>query len=267
MEIFFLKLALGGFLISLLLAVFSFVVYFFRLAFLSIAVSHAVLAGLAIGVFIGIDPTFTALAFSVVVGLLIAFLKRKTGLTEDASIGVVLALSMALGVILIYLSGYQGNILAYLFGSITTVDFSDISFLALFGFFSLTFLYLNWEKILFLCFDEETAYSSGIDTDRLYYTLVALLAFLITFATKLVGIILTHAMLVIPAATAYQIFWHYGELLTLSAFVSLIATFGGLILSYFTDLPAGPSIILFGGFLFLLSLFAGFLKKRTKKQK
>jgi len=264
MELFFLKIGLGGFLLALLLSVFSFIVYFFRLAFLSIAVSHAVLAGIAIGVFFDINPTLTALIFSVFVGWIIAFLRKKTGLTEDASIGVVLAISLAAGVVLIYLSGYQGNILAYLFGSITTIDTFDNLLLTLFSFFSLIFLYLNREKILFLCFDEETAYSSGIGTEKLYYTIVALLSFLITFATKLVGIILTHAMLVIPSATAYQIFWHYGELLTFSAFVSLIATFGGLVLSYFTDIPAGPSIILLGGFLFLISVLVNILRRKLQ---
>ena len=170
MELFFLKIGLGGFLLALLLSVFSFIVYFFRLAFLSIAVSHAVLAGIAIGVFFNIDPTLTALVFSVFVGWLIAFLKRKTGLTEDASIGVVLALSLAAGVVLIYLSGYQGNILAYLFGSITTIDSTDIVLLAIFTLLAFLFLYLNREKILFLCFDEETAGITSIAWVRIMPT-------------------------------------------------------------------------------------------------
>ena len=264
MESFFLKLLLGGVFLSLLLAVYSFVVYFFRLAFLGIAVSHSVLAGLAIGVFLGIDPTISAMVFSVLVGWLIALLKKKAGLTEDASIGIVLAISMAVGVVLIYLSGYQGNLLAYLFGSIMTISSSDVVFLFFLLLFTAFFFWKNRWKILYLCFDEETAYSSGINTSLLYYTLVALLSLLITYTTKVVGIILTHAMLVLPAATAYQLVWHYDSLLLLSGIFSLLSTFGGITLAYFTDLPAGPSIILFGGFLFILSSLAGNLKKRFK---
>ncbi|HIP86736.1 MAG TPA: metal ABC transporter permease, partial [Aquifex sp.] len=175
MESFLLNLALGGFILSLLLSLFSFVVYFFRLAFLSIAVSHAVLAGLAIGVFLGIDPTLSALIFSLFIGWLIAFLRRKTGLTEDASIGIVLALAMAGGIILIYLSGYQGNLLAFLFGSITTISTTDVAILFVFLVLTAIFFKINFQKILFLCFDEESAYSSGVNTGILYYTLVGML--------------------------------------------------------------------------------------------
>lgn len=267
METFFLKLLLGGLLLSLLLAFYSFVVYFFRLAFLGIAVSHSVLAGLAIGVFLGIDPTLSAMLFSVLVGWLIALLKKKAGLTEDASIGIVLAISMAAGVVLIYLSGYQGNLLSYLFGSIMTISSTDVVFLFILLLFTAFFFWKNRWKVLYLCFDEETAYSSGINTSLLYYTLVALLSLLITYTTKVVGIILTHAMLVLPAATAYQLVWHYDQLLTLSAIFSLIATFGGIALAYFTDLPAGPSVILLGGALFFTAYLAGRIKKKVKTPK
>ncbi|HID79205.1 MAG TPA: metal ABC transporter permease [Aquificales bacterium] len=251
MESFLLNLALGGFILSLLLSLFSFVVYFFRLAFLSIAVSHAVLAGLAIGIFLGIDPTLSALIFSLFIGWLIAFLRRKTGLTEDASIGIVLALAMAGGIILIYLSGYQGNLLAFLFGSITTISTTDVAILFVFLVLTAILFKINFQKILFLCFDEESAYSSGVNTGILYYTLVGMLSFIVTFATKLVGVILTHAMLILPTAVAYQIAWHFSDLLLLSGIISLLSTFGGLILAYYTDMPAGPSIILLGGILFI----------------
>jgi len=263
MELFFLKLGIGALLLSLLLALYSFVVYFFRLAFLSIAVSHAVLAGLAIGIFLGVDPTLSALIFSLIVGWLIAFLKRKTGLTEDASIGIVLALSMAVGIILIYLSGYQGNVFSYLFGSLVTLSWWDNLMLLLLLAISSLFLFKFREQILFLCFDEETAYSGGVNTDLLYYTLIGFLSFLITLATKLVGVLLTHAMLVIPTAAAYQLVWHYPELITLSAFVSVISTFGGLAVAYFLNLPTGPSIVVVGGALFLFVRLLRFVGKRV----
>jgi len=267
MELFYLKIFSGALLISLLLALFSFVVYFFRLAFLSIAVSHAVLAGLAIGVFLHIDPTITALLFSVIVGWTIAFLRKKAGLTEDASIGIVLALSMAFGIVLIYLSEYQGNLFAYLFGSLMTISETDIVLLLLLLILSLVFFYRYFNQILFLCFDEETAYSSGINTNLLYYTLVAFLSFLITFSTKLIGVILTHAMLVIPTAVAGQIFWHYKALLVFSFISSLFSTFGGLAIAYFFDLPTGPAVVLLGGLIFVMLWFLKVLINFWKRRK
>ena len=260
MDLFFLKVGLTALTLSLLLGIFSFVVYFFRLAFLSIAVSHAVLAGLAVGIFLGINPIWSALIFSLLIGWFIALLRKKVGLSEDASIGIVLALSMAGGIILIYLSGYQGNLFAYLFGSLLTVSWSDFWSLLILGILTLTLFWKYKEQILFLCFDEETAYSAGINTDLLYYLLVGFLSFLITYTTKLVGVILTHAMLVIPTATAFQLAWHYGELLARSGLVSVVSTFGGLIFAYLFNLPTGPSIVLIGGSLFLAAYLIGKVK-------
>jgi ABC-type Mn2+/Zn2+ transport system permease subunit len=89
---------------------------------------------------------------------------------------------------------------------------------------------------------------------------------LITLATKLVGVLLTHAMLVIPAAAAYQLVWHYPELIALSAFISLLSTFGGLALAYLLNLPTGPSIVVVGGALFFLLQLVGFLKRRVLRR-
>jgi len=257
MESLLLKVGTGALLLALLLALYSFVVYFFRLGFLSIAVSHAVLTGLAFGVFLGVNPTLSALLFSLAVGWFIAFLKRKTGLTEDASIGLVLAVSMAVGIILLYLSGYQGNAFAYLFGSLMTLSWGDAAALFVLGALSVVLLLRFKEQILFLCFDEESAYASGVNADLLYYTLVGFLSFLITFATKLVGILLTHAMLVLPVAAAYQVVWHYPKLIALSGAVSLTSTFGGLALAYLMDLPAGPSVVVVGGVVFFVLYLLG----------
>jgi len=267
MELFFVKVGFAALILSILLGIYSFIVYFFRLAFLTIAVSHAVLAGLAIGIYIDINPTISALLFSLFVGWLIAFLRKKVGLSEDASIGIVLALSMAVGIVLIYLSGYQGNLFTYLFGSLMTVNWTDSLFLTLLGLISLSFFWKYKEHILFLCFDEETAYSAGINTDAVYYTLVAFLSFLITYTTKLVGIILTHAMLVIPSSTAFQFVWHYPELLTFSVIISIISTFGGLFLAYFMNLPTGPTIVLVGGVIFLFAYMYKKVAKYAKKVK
>ncbi len=261
MELFFVKIGFVAFILSILLGIYSFIVYFFRLAFLTIAVSHAVLAGLALGIFFNINPTLSALFFSLFVGWFIAFLRKKVGLSEDSSIGIVLAISMAAGIVLIYLSGYQGNLFTYLFGSLMTVDWNDGLILLLLSLISLLFFLRKKNQILFLCFDEETAYSTGVNTGFVYYTLIGFLSFLITYTTKLVGIILTHAMLVIPASTAFQIVWHYPELLTISVFVSILSTFGGLFLAYLLNLPTGPTVVLTAGTIFLLAYIKRIIEK------
>jgi zinc transport system permease protein len=261
MEFFLVKLFIASVLLAILLGLYSFIVFFFRLSFLTIAVSHAVLAGLALGIFLKINPTISALIFSIVIGWFIGFLKKKTHLTEDASIGVVLALSMALGIIGLYLSNYQGNIFSYLFGSILLVDNSDIFILAILLVISLILWRKYSQQILFMCFDEETAYASGIDTSRLYYGLTAFLSVLITYLTKVIGVILAHAMLVIPTATAYQIFWNYKLVIPFSCFISTFSLIVGLFFSYFFDLPSGPAIVLIGGIAFFFFYFINIFRR------
>ncbi len=251
LEIPFLKNAvIGGILLSILLSVLSMFINLKNWSFITVGISHATFGGLAIGFYMSISPTIVGTLFAIIVGLLIAYISRHGKIHEDVSIGILFSMSMALGVIFITLTpNYNTDLFTFLFGNILTITTEDIYVLTIFTIFTLSFIFFNFQKIMYCCFDEDVAYTSGINTSFYYYFLILLIAVATVLSVKLVGVILASAMMILPVAFASQIVWHYKALISLSIFISVLMVLIGIYISYQLNLPSGATIV------FLYSLF------------
>jgi len=165
---------------------------------------------------------------------------------------------MALGIIFIALSGrYNVDLFGYLFGSILAVTPQDLVLAAVLGGAILILMVLLFKEFLFVAFDEEVARASGLPVVLLDHLLLTMLALAVVISIKVVGIVLVSALLVIPGATALQLTRRYGRALLYSIASALVATLGGLVLSYYVDLPSGATIVATASVLFFVALFAG----------
>ncbi|GAB6072538.1 metal ABC transporter permease [Venenivibrio stagnispumantis] len=244
---------IGGVLLSLLLSVLSLFIVIKKWSFINIGISHAAFGGLAIGFVAGISPSLTGSLFAVFIGLLIGYISKKGNIHEDISIGILLSMSMALGVIVItFAPNYNSDLFAFLFGNILTITDEDIYILLLFSIFTFIFLWLSFKKILYCCFDEELAYISGINTNFYYYMMITILAIATVLSIKLVGTILSSAMMILPAAVSSQIFWHYKKILISSVIISLIMVLLGIFVSFEYNLPSGATIVLIYSIVFFI---------------
>lgn len=253
----FLKNALiGGILISVLLSILSLFVFVKRWSFINIGISHAAFGGLAIGFFLGINPTIVGSLFAIIVGLLIGYISKKGQIHEDISIGILLSFSMALGVIVMSFSNnYNSDLFAFLFGNILTITDNDILLISIFSILSIIFLLYNLEKFMYCCFDEELAYIQGVNTNFLYYTLITVIAIATVLSIKLVGSILSSAMIILPAATASQVFWRYKSIMLLSVISSILVVILGIFLSFEYNLPSGSTIVIIYSIVFFIAVF------------
>ena len=250
---------IGGVLLSILLSIISLFIYLRKWSFITVGISHATFGGLAIGVYLSISPILTATIFAILVGFLIGYISRKGSLHEDTSIGILFSLSMALGVVILTrLDNYTNDLFTFLFGNIITISRDEIYILAGFLIFTLIFLKIFFQKIMFCCFDEEVAYVSGINTTFYYYSLIALISISVVLAVKLVGVILASAMLILPTATAKQFAKHYKTILVFGTIISILIVLLGIYISYQIDAPPGATIVLIYGLIF--SLIVGIKK-------
>ncbi|MCK4718400.1 MAG: metal ABC transporter permease, partial [Thermoplasmata archaeon] len=148
-------------------------------------IAHASFGGIALGLYLGIYPIYTALLVSVVFMLAITYLRRKGIAESDAAIGIMLAFGFALGLVIISLSGgFQREIFSYLFGSILTITTQDlmvVGFLTLVVFLFLLFFY---KEMLSMTFDEESARLSGIPVNFLSIAFDILVAVTIVLSIK-----------------------------------------------------------------------------------
>ncbi len=264
---FFQRALLGGMFVAVTLSLLSFFVVLRRIAFVGAGISHSALAGVAIGLMLGINTTVSATGFCALIALLIGYVSRSGKVREDAAIGITFSGTMALGVTIIALSGrYMSNIFSYLFGSILNITTGDIILMAVYCLATAALLGLFFKHLLLASFDENIARVAGVRVGFLHYLLLVLIAVVTAASIKLVGIIMVSALLVLPAATAGQLARTYGPMLFISITAGLISLFTGLVLSYTLDLPSGATIVLCACALFFIC-FALSPKRRKKPAK
>ncbi len=248
----------AGMMLSLVLAVISFFVVLRQFSFIGVGVAHSAFGGVALGTLIGISPTLVAVGFAVIVSNAIGYVSRRGKLSTDTAIGIFFSLAMALGVIFIGLSDqYNIDLFGYLFGNILAVSKEDLWIIAILGGLILIFAFLFFKELLFIAFDREVAYVSGISVSLFDHLLLTFLSLAVVISMKVVGIILVSALLVIPGAAAAQVTDRYVSMIVVSIATALISTAGGLIISYYADLASGATIVTLAAILFFIAFIWG----------
>jgi len=236
-----------------------------RLAFIGAGISHSAFGGVALGYLVGLSPIGVAIPFSLATAMAIGWVSRKGKMPEDAAIGIFFASTMALGVLFIGLrEGYNVDLFGYLFGSILAVSVADIWLILGLGLGVIAVVVLLFKEFFFLSFDEEMAAVSGLPTRTLYFVLLALMALTVIVSIKIVGIILVEALLVIPAAAAYQLTRSFVRMMLLSVLIGLVSGILGLFLSYWWDLASGATIVLTAAVIFFVCFL---LSPRRRKRR
>ena len=234
-----------------------------RLVFIGGGIAHTSFGGIGLGYFLGINPIIGALVFAVGAGLTIGLVTRRTRLPEDTAIGVLWAMGMALGIILIGLTpGYAPDLMSYLFGNILTVPSSDLLLMLVLDAVILGTVFALYKEYLVVAFDEEYATAVGMPVEKLWLLLLGMIALTVVVLIRVVGMILVIALLTFPAATARQFTHNMKTMMVLSVVLGALFTVGGLALSYALRLPSGATIILLGGCVLAASLLASRMRSR-----
>jgi zinc transport system permease protein len=224
-----------------------------RIVFISGGITHASFGGIGLGYLLGINPVISAIVFSVMSALGIEYLSKKTEVREDSAIAIMWSFGMALGIIFIFLSpGYAPNLMNYLFGSILTVSKLDIYLSLTLALTVSVFFLLFFKTILFISFDEEYARTRNVSVQLMNYILISFVALTIVLSIKVAGIILVISLLTIPQVTANLYFKNFKMIVFTSVIIGFIGSAGGLVLSYFLNIPSGASIIFLLVFMFIL---------------
>ena len=228
------------------------------MAFLGDALSHAILPGVAVVYIIGggIDGPlfFGGLVAGILAALGIGAITQDGRLKEDTAIGVVFAGAFALGIALISTrSSYSLDLSHILFGNVLGISGATLRLIAIFGSLVLVASLLLHKELTIVAFDPTHAQSVGLPTNFLRYVLLVLVAITTVVALNTVGIALMVAMLVTPAATAYQIAYRLPRVMLLAAVFSVFSAISGLYLSFYQEIAAGAAIVLVATALFIVT--------------
>jgi zinc transport system permease protein len=227
-----------------------------RIVSLSGAISHAAFGGVGIGYFLGVNPVLAAIPFSVISAIAIGGVKQISDISEDTSIGILWSVGMAIGVIFINLTpGYAPDLFSYLFGSILTVNNTDLYIMLILDIVIIATVYIFRREFLAVSFDEEFSKVVGLPALLVYMLLLALVALSVVVLIKVVGVILLIALFTIPAAISKQYTYNLKNLMILATILGIVLTTVGLILSYIFNLASGATIVMVLATAFVISYY------------
>lgn len=236
-----------------------------RITFLAGGIAHSVLAGMGAAAYFDFDPLLGALLAAIASALLIGWIRLNWKTQEDTLIGAIWAMGMAIGLLFISQTpGYTTSLTSYLFGNILLVPEQDVWLMAMLDGLLLLLVGLFYRQFLAVIFDEEFARLRGVPVSFFYLLLLCLIAVTVVLLIHVVGLILVIALLTLPAAIAGHHVHSMGSMMLIATLLGSAFTTGGLALSYAPNLPAGPTIILLAGFVYVLSVL--YSRYRTQQQ-
>jgi zinc/manganese transport system permease protein len=251
----------AGTVIAIIAGIVGYFVVLRRSSFAAHALSHIGFTGAAGAVLVGINPVVGLLLFTSVGGLGIAALGRRAA-QRDVQIGTVLAFMLGVGVLFISLyTGYATEVYSILFGEILGISFSNVLLTIVAGLIILVLVAAVYRPLLFASLDEDVAEAKGMPVLLLGIIFMLLLAVATSIAVQVVGVLLIFSLMVTPAATAQQLAKRPQHVIIISVVFALIATWLGLIIQFYAELPASFFIT---SIAFIFYLFVRFIYRRIK---
>jgi len=266
----FLRNALfAGLLSSLLFGILGSVVTVRRIGSLAGAVSHAVLGGIGLALFLssslipGFPPIAGALIFAVLSALVIGLVSLKAKQREDTVINAIWVIGMSLGIIFMAKTPGYADPSTWLFGNILLIANKDIIMLAILDIIVIVLARRFYAQIEASSFDEEFARTRGVPVEKVFLILLGITAVAIVLLQTFVGIVMVIAMLTLPAGCAGVFSRSLGAMMLSSCLFSALFSVGGLVTGWLFDLPIGAMTVTIAGVIFLgFSIFNAFKRER-----
>lgn len=233
-----------------------------RIVSISGSIAHSVLSGLGAALWLQrvyglswLHPIYGAFASGILSALIIGWVHLYYREREDAIIAMIWSVGMATGVIFVsQIPGYNVELMNFLLGNVLWVSPWDLGVLGVLDLLILVTVFIFHKRFLALCFDEKQAQLQGLPVGKLYLLLLCLIAVSVVLLIYVVGIILVLSMLALPASIAGSFTFRLSRMMIIAVCLNIAFSLGGMAIAYRLDWPAGATIALFSGVIYLLSL-------------
>ena len=244
---------LAGLLASIACGIIGSLVVVNRAVFLVGGIAHAAYGGVGLAFFLSLSPLPCITGFSLFTAIIMAALTLKRKERMDTLIGVLWAVGMAIGIILIDLSpGYNVDLMSFLFGSILTVPSSDIKLMVLVDLATVATVCIFYKDFLAMSYDVEFAKVRGVAVRPLHFLFLALIALAVVMTIRVVGLILVMALFTIAPYLMEKFSSSLAGMMAASCVANVVFVSAGLWLSYRYNLTSGATIILVAAALFMV---------------
>lgn len=230
------------------------------------ALAHVAFGGISLGLFTGIYPLWTAYLVAILSAIGVNKLRESTLIPPDSAIAVLLTSGLAIGVILISISGgFTLNLFSFLFGNILLVTVDDVIIILITDAIVIPVIYILYKRLILIIFDENQAKVSGLNVTWINTLFIILASITIMASIRLVGVLLISSLIVIPNITALMFSKGFKKTLFISCAISVFSVVFGIILSYYSNLASSGTIVLTMVSTFLVTVTAKNMKIRFNK--
>jgi manganese/iron transport system permease protein len=225
-----------------------------RMGLLGDVIAHAVLPGLAIAFFLGIDIFIGAFVAGILSTFVITWIQSQSRVKVDVAMALVFSGFLALGIMLITILKSKLDLQSFLFGDILGVTSFDVLRTLGITIVVLLLVKIFYKELLYYTFDPLGAQASGLPINIIHFGLTAAITLTIIASMHAVGVVLVVSLLIGPGITAYLLVKELHQMMALGAVIGVLASVTGMYISYYNNVPSGAAIVLVVTGLFLLAL-------------
>jgi zinc transport system permease protein len=222
-----------------------------RLSLIGDGLAHVSLAAVGLGLLLSISPLWVTIPLVMAASMWILWLSDKAGVYADAAIGLVSAVSVALGITLASVGkGFNVDLFSFLFGSILSISQAEVYLSVTLSVVVIGLMILFYHELFAIAFEEEYARVLGISVEKINKVLILCTALTVSLGIRVVGTMLISSLIIFPAVTALQVARGFRLAMLLAAVFSVISVLAGVFVSYVWNLPTGATIVLVNFVLF-----------------
>jgi zinc transport system permease protein len=230
------------------------------------ALAHVAFGGISLGLFTGVYPLWTAYIVAILSAVGVNKLRESTKIPPDSSIAVLLTSGLAIGVILISISGgFTLDLFSFLFGNILLVSNDDVLMILITDAIVIPVIYIFYKKLVLIIFDENQAKVSGLNVTWINTLFIILASITIMASIRLVGVLLISSLIVVPNITALMLGKGFKKTMFISCAVSVFSVVFGIVISYYSNLAPSGTIVLTMVSMFLITVIAKNMKIRFNR--
>lgn len=223
--------------------------------------SHVGFGAFVVAVILGFTPLYFALPIVIIVSFLILRLNDNSKIHGDSAIALISASSLSIGTFLVSITGVNTDINNYLFGSILSLNNSDVIISVILSIAVILLYLFSYNKIFAITFDAKFSKSIGINTEIYNIIFASLCSIVVVLGMRLMGSLLISSLIIFPTLSSGFIFKNFKSVVISSVFISIITFTIGLVISYISSTPTGATIVITNLIVFIIFKIVSSIKE------
>lgn len=237
-----------------------------RMAFFSDVLGHSALTGIAVGVLLGLgNPLSAMIAFAILIAVAFTVFKNVTHASADTVLGVFMAVTVALGVVILSRGGGFAKYTVYLIGDILAVTPAQLTLLLLLFALVACYWFVAGNAMALLCVNSSLARSRGLPVILIDVSFAVLLAVVVASSVQLLGILIINSLLILPAAGGRNMATSMRSYTVWAIGISIASGITGLLVSYYWGTASGATIVLCAATCYLGTAIWGYYRRKVRR--